>query len=636
MNPLAFLRSVRSQVVALVIVALTPAFLLMILTAGQQRSALVERASDQNVELARAISASQGELIESARILLTTIADTPAIQEHRREECNAMAQRIIQAATAYVALAAADPDGVSWCRYPQPDAVSDGSQNEYFVRVLETRAFAIGGFQIGQVTRRRVLTVAAPVLDAQGKVISVLALGLDVDELNRRIDGLGLAPDYSVLLVDRDGTMIIDWPEAEAYTVGEQVPAGALRDTLLAEHTAALPPQALTGPDGVERLYAFRVVDHTPERDLTIAVGIELGAALRPVDQAIWLSLVLGVSLLLLGGFSAWWFGDRRLARPIRSLAHAARQIQSGQLDKRAEATGQASEIADLVADFNAMADTLETQAADLTLANQNLERRVESRTQQLKASFDELRRSREQLRRLSGRQRQMLEEEQTRISREVHDQLGQSLTGAKMDLALIERRLRGHAAEPSVAEAIAVARSLTELMDETIQVARAIARRLRPSLLDDLGLAAAIEWMARDVAGRAGLTVTMNAEEGIARLPEQIGTATYRIAQEAVTNIVRHARAHTVTIDLHREGDGLRLTVADDGVGLPQDDAATTSLGLLGMRERAEEMGGTIVWEPADDGGTRVSLFVPIETTGSGAGESVAPTPGRAQETLS
>ncbi len=634
MNPLAFLRSVRSQLVALVIVALTPAFLLMIVTAGQQRAALVDRASDQNVELARAIGASQGELIESARVLLTTIADTPAIQEHRRDECNAMAQRIIQAATAYVALTAADSDGMSWCRYPQPDAVSDGSKNEYFVRALETRAFAIGGFQIGQVTKRRVLTVAAPVLDAQGKIISVLALGIDVDELNRRIDGLGLASDYSVLLVDRDGTLIIDWPKT--LTVGEQVPAGALRDALLAEHTSALPPQALIGPNGIERLYAFRVVDHTPDQDLTIAVGIELGAALRPVDQAIWLSLVLGVSLLLLGGISAWWFGDRRLARPIRSLAYAARQIQSGRLDQRAQAAGQASEIADLVADFNAMADTLETQAADLTLANQNLERRVESRTQQLKASLDELRRSREQLRRLSGRQRQMLEEEQTRISREVHDQLGQSLTGAKMDLALIERRLRGHAAEPAVAEAIDVARSLTELMDETIQVARAIARRLRPSLLDDLGLAAAIEWMARDVAGRSGLNVTMNADEGIARLPEQIGTATYRIAQEAVTNIVRHARAHTVAIDLRQEGDGLRLTITDDGIGLPQDDAATTSLGLLGMRERAEEMGGTIVWEPGAAGGTRVNLFVPIETTGSGAGATVAPSPGRAEETQS
>ncbi len=635
MNPLAFLRSVRSQVVALVIVALTPAFLLMVLTAGQQRAALVERTSDQNVELARAISASQGELIESARILLTTIADTPAIQEHRRDECNAMAQRIIQAATAYVALAAADPDGMSWCRYPQPDAVSDGSKNEYFVRALETRAFAIGGFQIGQVTRRRVLTVAAPVLDAQGKVISMLALGLDVDELNRRIDGLGLAPDYSVLLVDRDGTLIIDWPK-EADTVGEQVPAGAFRDALLTEHTGAHPPQALIGPDGVERLYAFRSVDHTPDQDLTIAVGIELGAALRPVDQAIWLSFVLGVSLLLLGGVSAWWFGDRRLAWPIRSLAQAARQIQSGRLDSRAQATGQASEIAGLVADFNAMADTLETQAADLMTANQTLERRVESRTQQLKASFDELRRSREQLRRLSGRQRQMLEEEQTRISREVHDQLGQSLTGAKMDLALIERRLRGHATEPAVAEAIDVARALTELMDETIQVARAIARRLRPSLLDDLGLAAAIEWMARDVAGRSGLNVTMNADEGIARLPEQLGTATYRIAQEAVTNIVRHARAHTVAIDLRREGDGLRLTITDDGIGLPQDDAATTSLGLLGMRERAEEMGGTIVWEPGAAGGTRVNLLVPIETTGSVAGATPAPATDHAEETQS
>ncbi len=616
MKHLGFPRSVRSQLVALVLVALTPALLLTLLTAAQQRGALVARGAEQSLELARAISASHGELIESARVLLATVAETPAIQEGRAEECVAMAQRIVGASSSYIGLAVADPEGRSWCRYPQPEAISDTSEREYFQRALQSRRFVIGGFQIGQVTQRRLLSLAWPVVDAQNRLVSIVILGVDVDELNRRIDALDLAPGYAVTLVDRTGTTVIDWPKAGAVTVGDALPESAFRQALLSSATATQPPHVLTGPDGIERLYAFRTVEHTPDQDLIIAVGLDVNAALQPIDQTIGWTLGLSATVILLGGVLAWWFGDRRLALPIRSLARAARQIQSGQLDQRVKASGQASEIKSLVADFNAMAVTLQTQSDDLIAANQDLERRVDNRTQRLKASLDELRRSRELLRQLSGRQRRLLEEEQTRISREVHDQLGQALTGAKMDLALIERRLRAHADTPAVAEALETTRSLTGLMDETIQVARAIARRLRPSLLDDLGLAAAIEWMARDVAGRAGLQVEVTADE-LGRLPETLATGAYRITQEAVTNVVRHAGARTITLNLQRDAGELRLTIGDDGLGLTNAGTASTSLGMLGMRERAEELGGSIDWETGAAGGTQVRVRLPLADTG-------------------
>ncbi len=624
----AFARSVRLQLVALVVVALAPAMLLTLLTAREQRAALVERGSGQALELARAISASHGELIESARILLATLAETPAVQEHRVDECVAMAQRITQSSTSYLALAVTDPQGRSWCRYPQPEVVSDSSQRDYFKRILATDRFVMGGLVIGQVTQRRTISLAWPVHDAQNKLASVLVLGVDVDELNRRIDALGLTHDYAVTLIDRDAKVVIAWPSDSAVAIGETLPDGAFRAAAFASAETAPTPVVLAGPDGVDRLYAFRAVEHAPDHDLIIAVGLELAAALRPIDQSIALYIGFGTALILLGGVLAWWFGDQRLARPIRSLARAARQIQSGGLDQRAEATGQASEITGLVKDFNAMAATLQTQATELIAANQELERRVENRTQQLKASLEELRRSRGQLRQLSGRQRQLLEEEQTRISREVHDQLGQALTGAKMDLALIERRLRAHADQPSVQSALETARGLTGLMDDTIQIARAIARRLRPSLLDDLGLVAALDWMARDVAGRAGLETRVSADDAIGRLPDPIGTSLYRIAQEALTNVVRHAHARTVTIELRQVDEALRMIICDDGVGLTQPEATPASLGMLGMRERVEELGGTIEWAAAPDGGTCVTVTLPNPNASAGeAGASRAAT---------
>ncbi len=615
MKALAPLRSVRAQLVLLVAVALAPSVLLILLIMAQQRTFVAERALNRTVELARVISAGHGELIESSRVLLTTMANTPAIQEQRRDECNQLAERVVRSATSYLSLGVADPEGNVWCRYPDPENLTNVAATSYFQRAIESRGFAVGGFAIGQVTRQRILTLGYPVYGDDGALQAVIGVGVDVTELNQRVQALNLAPEFSVLLADRDGKVVIAWPEG-SIAVGEQVPAGPFREALLNPESEGDTPVAVDGPDGVSRDYFFRTVDYVPDRDLIVTVGLELETTLEPVNQSVIVSVSFGLFLILAAGLAAWWFGDRRLARPIRSLAYAARRIQLGQLQRRAEIPAHSSELHTLIADFNAMAENLQKQAEELQAANVELERRVEHRTQRLKTSLEELRRSREQLRLLTGRQRQILEDEQTRISREVHDQLGQALTGAKMDVAQIERRLRGHVDVPGVAEALEVAQSLNALMDETVQTARAIARRLRPSLLDDIGLTAAIEWMARDVAGRADLDVILKGDD-VGPMAGSITTAAYRIAQEAVTNVVRHARAHSVTIELHRDEKGLRMTIVDDGVGMRQPADVPATLGMLGMRERAEDLGGSVVWEAGVRGGTRVSVYIPFQFEG-------------------
>ncbi len=615
MKAMAPLRSVRAQLVLLVAVALAPSVLLILLIMAQQRTFVAERALSRTVELTRVISASHGQLIESSRVLLNTMANTPAIQEQRRDECNQMVERVVQSAAAYLSLGVADADGNVWCRYPNPETLTNVSGISYFQRAVETRGFAIGGFTIGQVTQRRILTLGYPVYGDDGSLKSVIGIGVDVTELNQRVQALNLAPEFSVLLVDRDGKVVIGWPE-DSIAVGEEVPAGPFRDALLNPTTDGETPIELSGPDGVSRDYFFKPVDFVPDRDLIVAVGLELATTLEPVNQSVVVSVTVGLLLIIAAGVAAWWFGDRRLARPIRSLAYAARRIQLGQLQRRAEIPAHSSELHTLIADFNAMAENLQKQAEELQAANIELERRVEHRTQRLRTSLEELRRSREQLRLLTGRQRQILEDEQTRISREVHDQLGQALTGAKMDVAQIERRLRNLVDVPGVAEALEVAQSLNALMDETVQTARAIARRLRPSLLDDIGLTAAIDWMARDVAGRADLDVRLKGDD-VGPMAGSITTAAYRIAQEAVTNVVRHAQARSVTIELESDGKGLRMAIVDDGIGMRQPSDVPATLGMLGMRERAEDLGGSVVWEAGVRGGTRVSVYIPFQFEG-------------------
>jgi signal transduction histidine kinase len=216
-------------------------------------------------------------------------------------------------------------------------------------------------------------------------------------------------------------------------------------------------------------------------------------------------------------------------------------------------------------------------------------------RTEQLQKAINKLRESREQLRHLSHQQRAVLEEEQTRISREVHDQIGQALTGLKMDLSVLQRRVLADGATPKRAVTDKI-NDMAHLIDDTIQTTRAIARRLRPTILDDLGLGAAIEWQASDFQQRTGISCTFVNHNVLGSLDRNVATAAYRIVQEALTNVTRHAQASEVLIELELGDDGLKVQVRDNGRGVAAERLENPkSLGVLGMRERAHELGGSV-----------------------------------------
>jgi len=225
------------------------------------------------------------------------------------------------------------------------------------------------------------------------------------------------------------------------------------------------------------------------------------------------------------------------------------------------------------------------------------------------KRAETELAASREQLREFAARLQAVREEERTAIAREIHDELGQALTGIKMDLAWLADRL------PKTSKALrSRSRSLTELVDSTIAVVRDLSARLRPSVLDDLGLAAAVEWQVSDLARRTGLGVKLETGAETGDLDRERATAMFRILQEALTNVVRHAEASHVTVRLMAEADRLVLSVSDDGVGILKEQAASPrSLGILGMRERALAFGGSVEVRSRRQGGTVVTASVPL-----------------------
>jgi PAS domain S-box-containing protein len=220
----------------------------------------------------------------------------------------------------------------------------------------------------------------------------------------------------------------------------------------------------------------------------------------------------------------------------------------------------------------------------------------------------EEIRASRQQLRALASRLERAREEERTQIAREIHDELGQALTGLKLDIAWIRGRLPRHG--PLAAQCV----SMIERIDKTIESVRRIATDLRPSILDQLGLEAAVEWQSQQFIARTGIVVTVQSSCEKGHMPEVLASSAFRILQESLTNVARHACATAVDVRLVQTSSLLVLEVEDNGVGVPPDVLEkTSSLGLIGMRERALACGGKLTIASGPGMGTIVQLNVPL-----------------------
>jgi signal transduction histidine kinase len=224
--------------------------------------------------------------------------------------------------------------------------------------------------------------------------------------------------------------------------------------------------------------------------------------------------------------------------------------------------------------------------------------------------SAEEIARSREELRALAARLESVREEERTRIARELHDELGQALTGLKLDMAWMERRLNRH----SPSELGERCGSLLARLDQIMVQVRRIVTELRPSVLDQLGLADAIEWQSQDFAARTGLALDLQIDCDCELPPDAMASTVFRMLQEALNNVAKHANATRVRVALHTRGDSLSLDVSDDGRGItPDEQRGAHSLGLLGLRERAIAWGGTVTITGDAKSGTTMALRLPL-----------------------
>jgi signal transduction histidine kinase len=406
----------------------------------------------------------------------------------------------------------------------------------------------------------------------------------------------------TVDLIDADGTIV-------ASSVARRAGATTDRRDLLREvhwlhdvYTADVPDR--TGRAGEVIAYAplslvpWAVVIRQSDREVFAAVYDGRRRLLQ------WGPIMLALGLLF-----TWGAAESVLA-PLAVLTRAAERIAAGDL-RRPIPRLPADEIGRLGTAFETMRIQLAASMDDITRTNEQLEARVAARTSELQATHRELQ-ARDELRgKLLRKVITAQEEERKRLARELHDETCQKLAalGIRLDTAL--RADSPYDMRGRLGDARALA---TQTLDDVHRV----IFDLRPSVLDDLGLLAAIRWYAHRQLEPCGIAVRCDFTDLALRLPAEIETALFRSVQEAVNNIARHSRAENALIEIDHGAEGLHIEIEDDGVGFDLNELTSTvdsgrGLGLTGLRERIELLGGTSTIDSSPGDGTRVRFTVPL-----------------------
>jgi signal transduction histidine kinase len=341
----------------------------------------------------------------------------------------------------------------------------------------------------------------------------------------------------------------------------------------------------------------------------SVRVMQPVGETLGPV---LWLRRLLGWSSLLTVVVAVLlaWGAAQSIRRPVERLTREAKRLARGELDQPIAPAG-ADEIGQLAAALEVMRQALARAFEDVSTANADLERRVEDRTRELSQLYAALQQQDERRGQLLRKVIAAQEEERKRLARELHDETSQQLTALAMQLEMLAPELQ----KPVNIARLNEGRALVSRMVDDLH---RVIYDLRPSMLDDLGLLPAIRWFAERRLAARGIAVHFEFPETPPDLSPEARTAVYRVVQEALTNIERHARAETVMVACSVTGDRLILEVEDDGAGfdpeaMRQPRETGQGLGLLGMRERLSLLDGTCDVESQPGQGTRVVVTLPL-----------------------
>jgi len=522
-----------------------------------------QEARETALRSARATAVRIRALHEDASSLLQRIAARPAARQIDAQSCESLFA-VVDFDSQDENLYLFDGDGHLLCAGTSAKNQATFLAGQHWIeRELQSRRLRPRAPMMGMLDGHWASVHSTPVNDARATLV-LLQLPEAFDD--------ALAPDAVMTIVDRDGNIVSRSPDAG--WIGRNVRGANIFEITKSRGEGI---DEAKGIDGISKQYGFTTL---PELGWHIYVGIPTTTVMRPVQQQ-FLRGVAGGAIIVIVIIIIATMLSRAIERPVAALSRAAEAAAGGAFES-VTAAGPL-EIARLANAFNEM-----------------LARRLDAE---------------QELRALSERLLLVQEEERTRIARELHDDLGQALTALKMDVGGLVAML-----QPSAASGPLQNRLISRIvgtLDDTVTAVQRISAELRPSVLDDLGLAAAIEAEALRFEQRTGIECELSLpDQDDLQVSGPAVTAIYRIVQEALTNVARHASASRVELRLRQRPDELLLEIRDDGRGIAAAEVSDpSSLGLIGIRERADMAGGTVHFEGVAGRGTIVSVRIPSRT---------------------
>lgn len=476
------------------------------------------------------------------------------------------------------------PDGIAIADYPAVPGRRGTyfGDRDYFRQAVAARRPYIGKPIQGRTLHRPVLAIGMPILNPDGSLRAVLSGITDLTDPNF----LGIIADPSLpggselaVASARDRTIVASSVAGQTLAAMPEVGAHAMYDRFSNGFEGS---GIAADAGGVPKLYSGKQV---PSAGWTVVAALPTDVVFRPVQVMQRYLYAIATLFTVLAVLIVGWTTRRSLA-PLEEAGESLRQMTAGlsPLPIRRD-----DEIGQLLRSFNRLLEDRQRHEAALAESQGDL-------------AF-----SRQRLRELSAHNESRLEEERRSIAREIHDELGQLLTALKMECSLL---CRTYPDDPLLQAKVEGMRSL---LDSTIGVARHIVSNLRPPALDH-GIIPAIEWQAEDFSLRWEIPCALELDADDVLLDDARATTLFRIVQESLTNVARHAKATQVSVSLRREGATLQLCVRDDGQGFdPALVATKPGFGLQGMRERAISFDGTMRISSAPGAGTAVTVEIPL-----------------------
>ena len=367
--------SLRFRVVLLVLLAVLPALGLTLYTGLEQRRLAAAGAQNDALRLTRLAAGNQERLIEGARQLLVAFAQLPQVRQADSAACNALFADLLKQYPFYSGFAVAKANGDVICSAPpltQPVSIADRG---YFQRLVQTRDFVTGEYQIGRISGKAVIVSAYPVLDAAGQMQAVVSAGLDLAWLNQLAAEAQLPEGSALTVSDRDGTILARYPEPEKW-VGKTLPEAPIIQAILAQQGEGT-AEAI-GVDNVMRLYAFTPLSGGPEAGAYVSVGIPTAVAFAEADQTLTRNLA-GLGLVaVLALAAAWVGGDVFVVRRVNTLVNATKRLATGNLSARIRPRYGVGELSQLARAFDQMAEALEQREDERRRAEEALRHRAE------------------------------------------------------------------------------------------------------------------------------------------------------------------------------------------------------------------------------------------------------------------